>query len=118
MSHIVAKDGATILPHGGSVSVTADGIATKVVTIQLRSGADESGSPVDEVGAGEEVKVQPNGLVPVDMMSGNLDGAGKVDFTFGPFAAGTHGCVSVGFECMGISPEEGKRTGVTLDVMP
>lgn len=118
MSHIVAKDGATILGHGDHVSVTADGIATKVITVQLRSGDDESGSPSDEVGSGEQVQVEPSGLVPVDMMSGNLDGSGKVDFTFGPFGAGTHGCVNVGFKCGAISPEMGKKTGVTIDVMP
>ena len=77
---VVTFDGGTTpLSDPTELALTANGIASQVVTLKYKKG-DNS----DSNGYGDAVKITPVGFMPIDKLSGNFDGSGKFQFTVQP----------------------------------
>jgi hypothetical protein len=77
---LIDQDGPTdIPPNNPVVTITPDGTTTKTIRVQWRNPDTSNGN-----GNGEAVKIEFEGIVPVDLMGGVLGAAGELDFTLGP----------------------------------
>lgn len=79
MDYFVVKDGSTELEDGATVTINANGIAVKNLTLQYKACNGTNAN-----GANEAVSITPESLIVITALSGNLNGSGSFAFTVGP----------------------------------